>query len=73
MPANISATPDSSFIDGESVEVTLSCEFANAEIYYTLDGSDPITNGTLYISPLNLTKDTTVRAVAKCDGIYGNV
>ena len=35
------------------------------EIYYTLDGSDPTENGTLYEQPLCLKENTKVRAAAK--------
>lgn len=58
------ASPASGTIVGETT-VTLSTTTANAEIYYTLDGSDPITNGTLYDSPIHITADTTLKTVVK--------
>jgi len=36
----------------------------DADIYYTLDGSDPLENGVLYTTPIVLYKDATLRTVA---------
>lgn len=47
-----------------SVEVTLACETADASIYYTLDGTDPTTESTLYNAPFTLDATTTVKAIA---------
>lgn len=43
------------------------------EIYYTTDGSDPITNGILYTSPIDIKDSMTVKAVACRDGVFGQV
>lgn len=61
------ATPSMSpeggtFTDG--VTVTLACATAGATIHYTLDGSDPAVNGTVYAGPIAITRNTTVTAVA---------
>ena len=58
----------------ESVDVTLATATASATIYYTTDGSDPITSGTSteYISPYTLTEDTTVRAYAMKTGVINS-
>lgn len=50
-----------------TVTLTLSAA-ADATIYYTLDGSEPTTGSTVYTSPLILSKNTVVRAVAKQGG-----
>lgn len=66
----------SSHISGEydeKIDVTLSCDTVGAEIYYTLDGSDPIANGILYQDPFTLANDKTVRAVAKKDDSYSEI
>ncbi|MBQ1694790.1 MAG: chitobiase/beta-hexosaminidase C-terminal domain-containing protein, partial [Bacteroidales bacterium] len=47
-----------------SVEVTLACETADASIYYTLDGTDPTAESTLYNAPFTLDATTTVKAIA---------
>ena len=41
---------------------------AGATIQYTLDGSDPATSGLIYTTPINLTSDTTIRAIALKSG-----
>ena len=48
----------------EEQEVTLSCSTADATIYYTLDGSDPTENSTVYTEPFTLSENTTVKAIA---------
>lgn len=48
----------------ESVAVTLTTPMAEATIYYTLDGSEPTTNSTVYSQALVLTETKTVSARA---------
>ena len=50
-----------------STTVTLSAE-TGASIYYTTDGTDPTNASTLYAAPFQLTKTTTVKAIAYKDG-----
>lgn len=38
------------------------------QIFYTLDGSEPTTESTLYTEPFTLTEETIVKAVALADG-----
>lgn len=45
-----------------SVQVSISCGTSGADVYYTLDGSEPTQSSTLYSSPFTLTTTTTVRA-----------
>ena len=56
-------------IDGEnpffpSTEVTITCAAEGAEIHYTLDGSEPTAQSSLYEAPITLTSETTVKAIA---------
>lgn len=44
--------------------VALSHTDPTAVIYYTTDGSDPLTNGTVYTTPLTFTDTTLLRAAA---------
>ncbi|WP_342506101.1 endonuclease [Sporosarcina sp. FSL K6-2383] len=58
----VSANPAGGTFVG-STTVTLSTTTADAEIRYTLDGTDPIENGILYETPIYIAKDTTLKAV----------
>jgi hypothetical protein len=56
------------FIDA-AFNLTLSCDIANASIYYTTDGSVPsTTNGLKYSAPISISKTTVLRAVASQSG-----
>jgi hypothetical protein len=51
-----------------SQTVTLSSTTASAEIHYTLTGATPTSSSTLYNSPINIAKNTTVKAIASATG-----
>lgn len=55
-----------------STSVTMSAA-SGAEIRYTLDGSTPSANSSLYSSALTLTATTTVKAIAIKDGVTSSV
>ena len=63
-------TPETTiFNEGESVFVSIATETQDAEIYYTLDGTDPSSeNGELYEGEIEITETTTVKAIAVKDG-----
>lgn len=44
--------------------VKLACDTKGAEIYYTLDGSEPNRNSRLYKNPFSLSRTTTVKMLA---------
>ena len=56
----------------ESTQVSMSAE-SGASIYYTLDGSSPTAQSTLYSAPVTLTDTTTVKAIAIKDGVSSSV
>ncbi|MFH9978978.1 fibronectin type III domain-containing protein [Streptomyces sp. NPDC017179] len=71
-PPTVTAKPAGGFYTGDT-QVTLSADEAGSEIYYTLDGSDPLEAGTagpaatLYTGPIELTASDgpkTLRYVA---------
>lgn len=43
------------------------------EIYYTKDNTDPTVNGILYTGEIDLDSETVVKAVAKKDGVFGEI
>ncbi|WP_274307332.1 endonuclease [Solibacillus daqui] len=60
------ANPGSGTFIGKT-SVTLTTGTANAQILYTLDGTDPITNGVAYTTSIEITEDTMLNAVVKTD------
>ncbi len=61
-------TPESGFFT-EDVEVTISSEDNQASIFYTVDGSSPNENSTLYTGAFTVSETTTVRARAYREGL----
>jgi hypothetical protein len=64
-PPNINA--DTDFFQ-DSLEVTMDYFFKGADLYYTLDGSEPDTTSTKYNQPILLTSSTQLKAVSHKDG-----
>ena len=65
------ATPEFSPKAGvykEAQNVSISCATEGANIYYTLDGSEPTTSSTLYAGPITVTETTVIKALAEKDG-----
>ncbi len=52
-------------------QVTVSDSLSGANIYYTLDGSTPTANSTLYTSPISIAQSETLSAIAVSTG-YAN-
>ncbi|MBD5522337.1 MAG: hypothetical protein HDR03_14125 [Lachnospiraceae bacterium] len=52
----------------KTVTITNSSDDSDAEIYYTLDGKDPVNSTTEYTTAITLTETKTIRVVAKKDG-----
>ncbi|HEY4326772.1 MAG TPA: GH92 family glycosyl hydrolase [Mucilaginibacter sp.] len=52
----------------KSFNIEIKCADTAAKIYYALDGSTPTVNSTLYNGPVNISKNTTVKAVAVENG-----
>ena len=65
------ATPEISFsyVDGEP-QVTLSCDTANTDLYYTTDGTNPAvakSKAYKYNAPFAAEIDTQIKVIAVCD------
>ena len=58
---NVEIVPN---VEAKCIDVTMS-KFGEGDILYTLDGSDPLTNGTKYTEALKLTENAKLRAIAK--------
>lgn len=48
----------------KGTKITLSCDTAGAEIYYTINGGVPTQNSTRYTGAIEITGTTTIRAIA---------
>ena len=62
---NILPTPVINFTDGM---VTMSCQVTDADIYYTLDGSEPSLQSSHYSAPFALKRNATIKAKAVHSG-----
>lgn len=51
-------------VEAKCIDITMS-EFGDGDILYTLDGTDPLTNGTKYTGPLKITESAKLRAIVK--------
>jgi M6 family metalloprotease-like protein len=59
--------PEFSPMGGVFIEpqtVSISCATADATIYYTTDGTEPTTASNVYSEPLNISVNTTIKAMA---------
>ena len=60
--ATPTASPDSGAVES-GTSVALSCATIGASIYYTVDGSTPTAESTLYSSAISITEATTIKAI----------
>lgn len=68
----ITAQPQFSQLAGNycnAFEVEITCATEGATIYYTLDGTEPDNNSTLYTAPITIDATTTLSAIAYADGL----
>ncbi|HPY97376.1 MAG TPA: C10 family peptidase, partial [Candidatus Cloacimonadota bacterium] len=52
-----------------SVSVTIASTTPEASIYYTTDGTDPNNQSTPYTTPINITQNTNLKAIAYAEGL----
>jgi len=65
------SVPEGTYTEAQTV--TLACETEGAAIYYTLDGTDPTAESTLYTAPITISTTTTVKAIAIKDDVLSTV
>ena len=66
------ATPTFSLVEGTytSIQtVTISTDTEEADIYYTVDGSEPTTSNNKYSEPISVGETMTIKAIAVKDGM----
>ena len=73
----IAITPvGGSFVAGTTQSVTIAAtdDKVGSIIYYTTDGTTPTVSSSLYSTPINVTANTTIKAIAKdVDGLFSGV
>ena len=55
----------------QAQNVSISCETEGATIYYTTDGNNPTTSSSVYSEAINVSTNTTIKAMAVAEG-YNN-
>ena len=55
----------------QTQNVSINCSTEGATIYYTIDGNDPTTNSSVYSGAINVSTNTTIKAMATAEG-YDN-
>ena len=63
-------TQHSEFIN--ETEVRLSSSTQNAKIFYTLDGSTPTSESSLYSRPIHITESSVLKAITVCEGFLNS-
>lgn len=57
----------------EAQSVTISCATKGAEIYYTLDGSEPTADSAKYTAAVSIPESKTLKAISVKDGVLSDV
>lgn len=69
--APVFSVPAGHYTEAQTLEITTATE--GAQIYYTLDGTTPTTESTLYEGPITLDQTVTVKAIAVKEGMSNSV
>lgn len=57
----------------DPIAVSMTCRNSEAQIYYTVDGSQPTTGSTLYTTPFTVSSNVTVKAISALDNEVSEV
>ena len=71
LTAPTASIPTTSKVEA-GTEVSLSCSVEGASIYYTLDGTEPTIESSLYTEPIELTESITIKAIAVKNGYWNS-
>ena len=66
--APVSSVAGGNVYQGTKVELSTATE--NAQVFYTLDGSTPTEMSRLYVNPITINSDMTIKAIAIGDKMY---
>ena len=70
--SKVTASPKAgTVIKGTAVKLSTKTEAA--EIYYTIDGSEPSKTSTKYVEPIIINEDTTIKAIAVKEGLNDSI
>jgi hypothetical protein len=72
-PAVVTATPGDGTTFTTTQSVTLNTTTPGSTIYYTINGTDPTTSSTVYVSAISLSASTQIRAIASNGGVNSAV
>ena len=56
-----------------NIKIEISCATEGSKIYYTTDGTEPTSSSNEYTSPIDVNKNTNIKAVAYKDGLYSAI
>ena len=62
--------PSGFYPNGQTIYLSLTSEIPNAQIYFTIDGSEPTTSSLLYVYPIPINSNRVVRAKVFLSGWY---
>lgn len=66
--ATLKFTPASGSYISSNERITLEANPSDAKIYYTIDGSNPTITSRLYVNPIEISSDVTIKAFAVREG-----
>ena len=56
-----------------NIKIEISCATEGSKIYYTTDGTEPTSSSYEYTSPIDVNKNTNIKAIAYKDGLYSTI